>query len=170
MGRDTLSAIYNVIPWLNYQNVVFNGVTTNITNITVRGYNDCSLAALICSALGPYQSPSVEVDQCNVINPLASYYCANGYGLPYAYNEIRPLGGYGSLAVCIPNILKDEIDIPLLTALAGTTPSGTAKQLRIDYPIDASGASLTQAQANTAFSWTQQLYVNLGGVQVAAAY
>ena len=121
--------------------------------VTVKGEHEMGLVALLAAG----QSDLIQAVEASEL--LASYFSAQGYGLPFAYSDetgnravrSRPLGGYGSLVPCIPDMLL-YADITQLAALIAPRP------LTLTNPIWASGNSLTPSELSSNFSWTRSLY------------
>ena len=121
--------------------------------VAIHGEGEMGLVALLAAAQRD------DVAAVEVRGLLASYYSAAGYGLPFAYADEkndksvrgRKLGGYGSIAPCIPHILK-YADIPQIMALVAPRP------LRIVEPKWASGDPVPPAARVTALRWTSEVY------------
>ena len=125
--------------------------------VVVRGEKEMGLVAILAAG------QSSIIDAVETHGLLASYHSPLGYGLPFAYSDekgdqsvrSRVLGGYGSMAPLIPNILKSA-DIAQLAALVAPRP------LTIIAPLWGSGDALSPAEAQKAFAWTQQAYLTSG--------
>jgi hypothetical protein len=121
--------------------------------VTVSGRLEMGLVAILAAG----QSDTIQAVEAD--RPLASYSSPDGYGLTFAYSDehnnssvrSRPLGGYGSMAPCIPSILK-AADIPQLAALVAPRP------LTLREPLWASGTPLTEDEAARQFAWTNATY------------
>ena len=122
-------------------------------HVTVRGEREMGFVAMLAAG------QSDAIDAVETTGLLASYYCAEGYGLPFAYADDklsksvreRKLGGCGSIVPCIPNMLK-YADIPQLAALVAPKP------LSIVEPIWASGNPVQKEELDKVFSWTKRVY------------
>jgi hypothetical protein len=99
------------------------------------------LAATKCDAISGVETNGL----------LASYYSAQGYGLPYEWGAGGPLGGYGTMVPCIPSILK-YADISQLAAMIAP------RTLTIRQPLWASGTPLSQKETDATFSYCRQIY------------
>ena len=125
--------------------------------VTIHGEGEMGLVALLVAA------HEDDVAAVEVRGLLTSYYSAAGYGLPFAYCDDkgdksvrgRKLFGYGSIAPCIPHILK-YADIPQIMALVAPRP------LRVVEPKWASGDPVPPADRAAALRWTSDVYALYG--------
>lgn len=121
--------------------------------VVVSGERETGLVAILAAG------QSTGIDGVETTGLLASYQCAEGYGLPYAYSGKdndksvtgRSLGGYGSMIPCIPGILAHG-DIAQLAALVA--PRG----LTICKPLGANGKPVQRGELDRVFGWTRQAY------------
>ena len=125
--------------------------------VAIHGEGEMGLIALLVAA---HQD---DVAGVQVRGLLASYYSAAGYGLPFAYADEkndksvrgRKLFGYGSIAPCIPHLLK-YADIPQIMALVAPRP------LRVIEPKWASGEVVPAAARPATLRWTSNVYALYG--------
>jgi hypothetical protein len=123
--------------------------------VIVKGKRETGLVAILAAG----QSRSIDAVEADELP--ASYHCAAGYGRPYVYGDVgehnADLGGYGSMAPCIPKVLK-VADIPQLVALVSPRP------LTIADPVWASGERLSREDLPGAFAWARRFYEVSGAV------
>jgi len=116
------------------------------TNFAIYGWREMGFVAC-CAAVFDEKIYSLELYE-----PLITYYSPGGYGKAYIFKgDNTNLGGYGSVAPFLPDILS-YADVPMILALVAP------RQIKIINPVWASGKRIEREEASEILKFSYKVY------------